>query len=279
MVEGVDAESSAPSTIVRASAKSIMPNQSRFSLTDSIAASKNYLILVVSLIGLIGLLVGIAATSSKLETIQRWILIVFVIVFAILGLSVSVWLILRQARFAAVGASNRGFGWKTSPTDVQRRNLDGKLSEISRQLGNSEMSSGDSLSTYIVAEDLALRQIETESKDLLLRHQMIGAADFDAILFKQDAVVCVEIFFLVQPDIAQSKINAILKKIEAARKTFERTGKDSTFRLLLVLITRLDREGEARLRSTLVEKFSETTIEVEVRLFDFADLQKIYTIS
>lgn len=235
------------------------------------------MILIVSLVALICLLVGIAATSSTLEPIQRWILIVFVIVFATLGLSLSVWLILRQARRGYANAANREFDWKVSPTEIQRRNLDDKLAEIARAINASEIASDDLFSAYIVAEDLALRQIQQELRAQMLRHQMIGGTDFDAIIFKQDAIICLEIQFLVQPDIAQSKINEFLRKVTTAKKVFERGGNDSAFRLLLVLITQFDPEGEASLRSTLVEKFSATTTDVDVRLFDFESLQKIYS--
>jgi hypothetical protein len=45
---------------------------------------------------------------------------------------------------------------------------------------------------------------------------------------------------------------------------------------LLVLVTQLDEEGEAKLRSKLVSKFSSTPVDVDIRLLDFQTLQKIY---
>jgi hypothetical protein len=253
-----------------------MANQSKASLADFVNSSRNYLILIVSLIALVCLFVGIAATSQTLETLQRWILIGFVILFAVLGLTLSVWLILRQARLNAVSRENREFGWKPSPTESQRRKLDDNLREITVALKNPDVPTADLFSAYVVAEDLALRQIQQETKEPILRHQSVGAADFDAVLFKQDAIVCIEIAFLVAPDVSQVKINEVLRKIDSAKKTFERLGKDVNLKLLLVLIRRFDRAGEADLRSSLVKKFSATSVDIDVRLFDFETLQKIY---
>jgi len=256
-----------------------MANQGKPSLISFVNSSRNYLILITSLIALVCLFVGIAATSQALETLQRWILIAFVILFATVGLSLSIWLILRQARRNAVGVDNRDFGWKTSSTESQRQKLDDNLREITVALNNPDVPTSDLFSAYIVAEDLALRQIQQETKDPVLRHQSVGNADFDAVLFKQDVIVCVEIAFLVAPDISQVKINEVLKEIALAKKIFDRVGKDAKFTLLLVLITQLDQAGAAELRSSLVKKFSETSVEVDIRLFDFEGLQQIYSVN
>ena len=240
------------------------------------SSSRNYLILVVSIIAFFCLFIGIAATSPTLEALQRWILIVFVIVFAVVGLSLSVWLILRQARQNAVGKENREFGCKPSSTESQRRKLDDTLREITVALQNPDVATADLFSTYVLAEDLALRQIQQEIKEPVFRHQSVGNADFDAVLFKQDFIVCVEIVFLVAPDVSQAKINDVLKKTALAKKNLERLGKAAKFKLMLVLITQLEQEDEALLRSSLVKKFSTTSVDVDIRLLDFQGLQKIY---
>lgn len=253
-----------------------MANQDKPSLTNFIGSSRNYLIVIISLFVLVCLFVGIAATSPTLETLQRWILIVFVVIFATFGLSLSVWLVLRQSRRNAVGISNREFGWRSSSTDSQRRKLNDNLREIIAALKLSDVQIDDLFSAYIVAEDLALRQIQLETRENLLRHQTIGGTDFDAILLKQDVVTFIELAFLVTEDVSQSKINEILNKVASAEKTFEKSGRNINARLLFVLITQLDAAGEAHLRSSLVKKFAATSVDVDIRLFDFEDLQKIY---
>ncbi len=251
-----------------------MTNQGKLPLLSFVNSSRNYLILIVSLFAFICFFVGITATGQTLETLQRWILIVFIILFATVGMSFSIWLILRQSRQNYVRKDNRESNWKASATENQRRKLNTDVREIAESLNVSELSSV--FSAFIVAQDLALRQIQSEAKEIILRNQSIGSIDFDAVIFKQDIIVCVEIAFLVSADISQAKVNEVLKKISSAKKTVDRTGKDTKFRLLLVLITQLAKTDEAKLRSTLVQKFPPTTVDVDIRLFDFESLQKIY---
>ena len=233
------------------------------------------MILIVSLVALICLFVGIAATSPSLETMQRWVLIVFVILFAVCGTGVFVWLLLRETRRAAVGRANKEFGWKASSTESQRRKLNVEVREIADALNLSDTN--NVFSAYIVAADLALRQIQQETKELLRRNLSVGSAEFDAVLLKHDVIICIEVAFLVLPDIEQAKINDSLKKIAVAKKTFERMGKDAKMKLMFVLVTQLDPAGEAQLRSAMVGKFSAAAVDIDIRLFDFESLQKIYS--
>ena len=46
---------------------------------------------------------------------------------------------------------------------------------------------------------------------------------------------------------------------------------------MFALVTQLDQTGEAKLRSILGDKFSETPVDVDIRLFDFEELQRIFT--
>lgn len=253
-----------------------MTNRGKPPLKNFIGSSKNYLIVAVLLFAFVCLFVSIAATSQTLESAQRWILIVFIILFTTVGMIVSVWLILRQSRQNFVRQENRESEWHSSSTESQRRKLNNAVREIAQTLNVSALD--DIFSVYIVAQDLALREIQRESGETVLRNQSIGAADFDAVMFKREIVVCVEIEFVVAPDFSPIKISEIFKKINAAQKTFARTGKERKFRLLLVLITQLEPADEAKLRASLVKKFPATTIDIDIRLFDFENLRKTFAV-
>lgn len=234
------------------------------------------LVVIIGLFVLVCLFVGVAATAQTLEANQRWVLIALVVVFAVAGLSLSIFAALRQSG-GYVGSDSRELGWRTSSTESQRRKLNDNLLELIRALKLSDAQVDDVFSAYVVAQDLALRQIQQETRENLLRHQSGGGTDFDAILFRPDAIVCIELAFVVAADVPQTKIDEILSRIDAAKKTFERAGQKTNLRLLFVLITQLDQAGEAQLRSSLVKKFSATPVNVDIRLFDFEDLQKSYT--
>jgi hypothetical protein len=95
-------------------------------------------------------------------------------------------------------------------------------------------------------------------------------------MVNSDIVTCIETTFLVTPHVSQEKINTTLKKIEFTSKKLNELRPGTKLRLLLALVTQLDQEGESKLRSTLISKFSTTPVDVDIRLLDFEGLQKIF---
>ncbi|MDQ3181790.1 MAG: hypothetical protein M3Q33_14905 [Acidobacteriota bacterium] len=245
-------------------------------MSDFAPPSLSYLLIITGVIAFVCLVVGFAASSDNLSAIQSWILTVFLILFAVFSVVASVWLILRELRRAAVGRDNRDFNWEVSSPAKQQSKLNSEVSEIAAILKLPDEQLSDLLSAYIVAEDLALRQVQQEAKQPIARHLSIGNTEFNAILLKQDIITCIEVIFLVTPDVSQAKINEMLKKIELVKKTFSQNKREAKIRLLLVLVTQLDQAEEARLRSSLVKKFAATPVDVDIRLLDFEGLQKIY---
>ena len=135
----------------------------------------------------------------------------------------------------------------------------------------------DLLSAYIVAEDLALRQIQQEENLPLMRHVSIGKTPFDAILIDQDLITCIEVAFLVVPDVRQDKIESMLKKIAQAKKNLAEMKSRLRLRLMLVLVTQLTVDEEEQLRAILMtRRFSDTPVDIDIRLLDFEMLQKVY---
>jgi len=236
------------------------------------------LILTASLVALVCLVLGIAATSQNLTQVQNWILILFLIFFATFGFGISVWFILVQARRISIEKDNRAFDWKATLPENQRRKLENEVLELAGFLKISQDQYSDLLSAYILAENFALRQIQQEFRQPLTHYVSIGDADFSAILLKGDLIICAEVLFIVKPEIEQDKIEDVLEKTGSAQKTLLRLGRNANIRLLLVLVTQLDREGEARLRSALAKQFATTPVDVDIRLFDFETLQKIYAV-
>ncbi|CAN5458977.1 hypothetical protein BH18ACI1_BH18ACI1_03230 [soil metagenome] len=247
-------------------------------LTDSAPSSLNYLIAIISFIALACLSIGIAASSRNLEALQRWILISFLILFSLFGLIISVWLILRQARRNAVSIASKKTDWEIMLPKNQRAKLNREVREIASILETPEEQFSDLVSAYVVAVDLALRQIQQEAKTPLMRYVCIGNAEFDAVLMKQDFVICIELVFLVMPIVPQEKINLLLNKILVAQETFKQINFEAKIKLLLVVVTQLDRIQEKELRSNLIKKFLSTPVDVDIRLLDFESLQKIYAI-
>lgn len=182
----------------------------------------------------------------------------------------------EKRRQAAID-DRRFIRWDAAMPEIQRQNVNLEVRELARLLGVGNDQLADLLSAYIVAEDLALRQIQQEENLPLMRHVSIGGTSFDAILVEQDLITCIEVSFLVIPDVRQEKIRAILKKIAQAKKSLVTMKSRLRLRLMLVLVTQLSAEEEEQLRGRLVtRRFTETPVDVDIRLLDFEMLQKVY---
>jgi len=195
--------------------------------------------------------------------------IFFLLVFVFLNAS-------RNRRLLAT-SDRRLVKWDAALPELQRQNVNLEVKELARLLGVAEDSVADLLSAYIVAEDLALRQIQEEEKLPLLRHVQLGSTPFDAIMIEQDMITCIEVSFLVVPDVRQDKIESMLKKITQAKKNLADMKLRLRVKLMLVLVTQLTTDEEEKLRSMLItRRFTDTPVDIDIRLLDFESLQKIY---
>lgn len=182
----------------------------------------------------------------------------------------------NRRRLAAVD-DRKFIRWDAAMPEIQRQNVNLEVRELSRLLGVGDDNLADLLSAYIVAEDLALRQIQQEENLPLMRHVSIGGTPFDAILVEHDLITCIEVSFLVVPDVRQEKIESMLKKITLAKKNLAELKSRLRLRLMVVLVTQLNADEEEILRGMLVtRRFSDTPVDIDIRLLDFEMLQKVY---
>ena len=167
--------------------------------------------------------------------------------------------------------------WDAAMPEIQRQNVNVEVRELARLLGVGNDQLADLLSAYVVAEDLALRQIQQEENKPLMRHVSIGQMPFDGILVDQDMITCIEVAFLVVPDVRQEKIESMLKKVTQAKKNLADLKSRLRLRLMLVLVTQLSADEEEQLRGMLVtRRFTDTPVDIDIRLLDFEMLQKVY---
>lgn len=248
--------------------------------------AQNYFPFLIVFIVIVCVTAGLALAfaSQTMSETQRWTLIGFLIVFSVFGLFFSLfgsafseWLVVREWR--KLTAIENKIDWDILPPGEQRRKLTAEVRDLSRVLEIPDSQLSDLLSAYIVAEDLALRQIQEEEKVPLFRHVSIGNTGFDAILVNQEVITCIDLTFLVKPEFPQEKINEIMKKVGSAKQIFARISPESKVKLLLVLVTQLDKRDLAQLRSKLGKnQFPATPVDVDIRFKDFEELQKIYAI-
>jgi hypothetical protein len=226
----------------------------------------------LSAVVLICLLGGLVYSIS----IQQWQTAAIFAVGAV-GIIANAWFSIDQfKRLIATHDQNR-IDWEAALPEIQRENLKLEVLELSKVLDSEGGHETELQSAYIVAEDLALRQIQQEENVPLLRHVGVGDVPFDAVFVKDEVLNCCEVSFLVAPDLRQDKIDAMIRRVKRVQERMRDAGASLSVRMMLVLITQLSPEDDERLRSVLnTRRFSGTPVDIDIRLLDFESLQKIY---
>jgi hypothetical protein len=250
-----------------------MIKQNERALANFARPATNFWVLAAGTTALICLAIGLVSTLSAGS-----FGLAALFLLSILGLAFFLGTNLIQWKRMTVGETNQRLAWQIDLPESQRQKLNHEVIALAKILDISQEQLSDLLSAYIVAEDLALRQIQQEAGIPVMRHVQIGNVPFDGVLIKHEVVTCIEVTFLVTPSISQDKINQIMNKMASTKRAFSRLNTGAKMRLLLVLVTQLDQQAEAQLRSSLVKRFGQTPVDVDIRLLDFEGLQKIYTI-
>ncbi len=234
--------------------------------------SSAYAMTIVGVVTFLCLTIGIGMSVQA----QLWPAVV-VMGIAIAALVVFIALNINRNRRLTGARERKLIKWDAALPELQRQNVNLEVKELARLLGVESDSMPDLLSAYIVAEDLALRQIQQEEKLPLMRHVQLGSTPFDAIMLEQDLITCIEVSFLVVPELRQDKIEAVLKKISVAKRTLANMKVRVRLHLMLVLVTQLTDEEEELLRGMLItRRFTDTPVDIDIRMLDFESLQKIY---
>ena len=195
----------------------------------------------------------------------------------VVGLIAYSWFSIDQFRRLVAAHDQNRIDWEAALPEIQRQNLKLEVLELSKVLDTEGSHVSELQSAYIVAEDLALRQIQQEENVPMLRHVGVGDVPFDAVFVKDDVLNCCEVSFLVAPDLRQDKIDAMMRKVKRVKESVAETGSSLTVRMMLILITQLSAEDDGRLRTVLnTRRFSGTPVDIDIRLLDFESLQRIY---
>ena len=193
---------------------------------------------------------------------------------AVVGLLV---IVSRGQRRVLADKAAGWIAWEPAEPEVQRQTLNVAVNELSRILKVQPEAVGDLQTAFIVGADLALRQIQQDESVPLMRHVSVGGVPFDAAFTKDELVVCCEVSFLVSPDLRQDRIVSMMRKIGAVKKSIAEMNIGMQVRLMVVLVTQMAAADVEKLRETLsTKRFTATPVDIDIRLMDFAGLQKTY---
>lgn len=250
-------------------------------MSDFGRSKSNQLIITVNFVAVVLLILFlfIFLATGRWEFSAAGIVSVIFLFVGIIGTIISGMLILRKSKELEIEKGNQRSEWGISLPEKQRDKLNREVGEIANIMDITADQYSDLLLAYIVAEDLALRHVQQEAAQPLIRHAMIGETEFDAILLAKNLITCVEVTFLVEPDISPEKIDRIAEKMKSAQEVVGRLYPGSSLKLRLLIVFQLDAMGEAKLRSIVTKnRFASIPVNYfEIELRSFEELQKIYT--
>ncbi len=161
--------------------------------------------------------------------------------------------------------------------EQQKRKLNLAVSAIMHALSLPETNRPDVRSAYVIAEDLALRQIEIIYSLTLLRHRVLEGVPLDAVAIKDKTLFCVEVEFLTAPEFPPERLAAIFDKIDYANQRVRLLNPDSKIMLVLILITQLSSSDEEIFHKKLEKQIrAHAPVEVDAPIFNFEQLQHTF---
>lgn len=167
--------------------------------------------------------------------------------------------------------------WQPTITDVQKQSLALEVEGIAASLELDPLQTTELFSAYVVAEDLALRRIQQDHSTPMIRHLQVGGAPFDALIIEPDELICVEVSFVVKPDLRQEKVDSMLRKMGTVKRHLASQRLDVALKLMLLVVTQLTPEEVDELKSRLTGKrFPDSPVNIDIHFFDFEELQRTY---
>ena len=221
---------------------------------------------------------GVVLALGLVVSLRAWNTTAAFLFFIAGAIFLAVVLVDIAARRRIAATDDRKFiDWNAEPPELQRQNANIEVRELARILKVEDEQLPELYMAFVVACDLALRQIQQEENLPLMRHVSIGKAPFDGILVDQDLITCIEVAFLVEPNVRNEKVESMLKKIARAKKNLAEMKSRLRLRLMLVLVTQLNEDEEEDLRGMLgTKRFSDTPVDIDIRMLDFETLQQMY---
>lgn len=222
------------------------------------------------------LFVGLGISVSA----SNWPLVA-VFTLTLVGLAIYSWMSFDRIRGLSAICNIKHLDWHPALPDIQRENLNLEVIELARIMDVDLDQISDIQSAYIVAQDLAFRQIQHEESSPLLRNVSVGDVPFDGVMINGNELVCCDVSFLVSPEINQEKVDALFRRIATVKQNIESKHSGFKVKLMLILITQLNSEDDDYLRRTLDSKhFKAMPLDrMDIRLLDFEALQRVYVTS
>ncbi|HEY0321069.1 MAG TPA: hypothetical protein VGC66_08965 [Pyrinomonadaceae bacterium] len=252
---------------------------------------------IVLLYAIAGLVLGVSA--SKLESSERLPLIWFIVIFPVIVLGVFGWLVSRHHKKLYAPSdfkSDDAFLGTLSP-EGQRQRLDKEVAALTtsstnalegKQLTNEEIAvTTQTISRIradvVLAEDLVLRQLEAEYGSPVARQVKLEVGDekipFDGLISLKGGIVAIEVKLITETAVRKNLHN-ILADISYLANRLGGLNLVVSISLLVAIVSKdLSNASHHLIENRFNTMIKGAPIPVELRFFDFANLQERFGIT
>jgi hypothetical protein len=241
--------------------------------------------------------------GANLEQAQKTPLIWFLVLFPVLVLLVFAWLVSRHHMKLYAPADYRDeklFVYPISPEEQRLRLQDeaDAIQSVEPSAGGPEHPQDDKtrpvssaaaasernsvVSKYLMAEDLALRQLEGELGLPIERQVEIlfsgGRIMLDGLVRRGDQFTGIEVKYVRIPHPPISLIQAALYRFVSLGSVGATGAKEGSFRFIFVFVAEFAGEELDRFEARTKERFPTTPVTVGWRFYNFDELRKKFGI-
>jgi hypothetical protein len=252
---------------------------------------------IVLLYAIAGLVLGVSAT--KLEPSERLPLVWFIVIFPFVVLGVFSWLVSKHHKKLYAPSdfkSDAAFLQALSP-EVQRQRLEKEVAELApppiksledKQSTKEEVSVNARTvnrirADVVLAEDLVLRQLESEFKSPIRRQVTLEREGervaFDGLISDNRKLIAVEVKLITEASVRKN-IRNILADISFLASRIVALNLPTDMSLLVAIVSRdLKAESSELIRNQFNGMVKGVLLPVELRFFDFEELQARFGIT
>ncbi len=240
---------------------------------------------IVLIYGFAALLLG--TSGDTLGPDQRWPLVWFIVLFPIIVLLAFYRLVTNhhQKLYAPMDYRDERLFFRSLPPDQQRERVDREIDEV-RAEGNHETESADPTTgplppvrreLYLLAEELVFRQLEMEFGRPINRQISVSGHPglvFDGGLVTDKGIVFVEVKFVRQPLYSPRIVRQVLSLLSSVRAAL----RDRHIILYLAVVADMDEQHQRLLEDNIRKFIEHEASDVELRVFNLAELKKRFGI-
>lgn len=138
-------------------------------------------------------------------------------------------------------------------------------------------------SKYLLAEDLALRQLETELRTPIVKQIEIIADNFrlmcDGLIRDGQKLTIVEVKYVSKPMFATDMVQSVLFRFIDLTTRVKLSNKDATLGFIFVFVTEFSGEELERFKSRILGRLNTTAIPLEWRFYSIEELKERFGIT